>query len=99
MIHRLTFLLFIIEILLFCGGGMIFAYSPKRKISESLSLGIFLSLVLISLVFQVAFLLELPQVAILFEVSLALLSLKYIIKNCHHPLFPVNHSAPELWIQ
>lgn len=81
MIYYITFFLFIAEIILFCCGGIIFAYSPTRKISESLSLGIFLSLILISLVFQVAFLLEFPQVSVLLEVILAVLTLRYIIRN------------------
>ncbi|MDJ0691878.1 MAG: hypothetical protein QNJ41_25670 [Xenococcaceae cyanobacterium MO_188.B32] len=79
--YLITFLLFIAEIFLFCCGGMIFAYNPTRKISESLSLGIFLALILISLIFQVAFLLEYPSLAIPAEIILALLAIKYIISN------------------
>ena len=79
--YLITFVLFIAEIFLFCCGGMIFAYSPTRKISESLSLGIVLSLILISLIFQVAFLLEYPNLAIIVEIVLALLAIRYIIKN------------------
>ena len=79
--YLITFILFIAEIFLFCCGGMIFAYSPTRKISESLSLGIVLALILISLIFQVAFLLEYPNLAIIAEIILALLAVRYIIKN------------------
>jgi hypothetical protein len=77
----MTFLIAIAEIFLFCCGGMIFAYSPTRKISESLSLGIFLALILISLIYQVAFLLEFPSLAIPVEIILALLTIKYILSN------------------
>ena len=77
----MAFLMIIVEIFLFCCGGMIFAYSPNRKISESLSLGIFLAIILISFIFQVAFLLESPRTAIFAEIILALLIIKYIISN------------------
>ncbi|MDJ0648656.1 MAG: hypothetical protein QNJ60_08110 [Xenococcaceae cyanobacterium MO_188.B19] len=77
--YLLTFLLFLIEIFLFCCGGLIFAYSSDRKISESLSVGIFLTLILISLVFQVGFLLEFPTGSILLEIILSVLNIKYII--------------------
>ena len=79
--YLLTFFLFLIEIFLFCCGGLIFAYSSDRKISESISLGIFLTLILISLIFQVGFLLEFPLSSILIEIILCLLSIKYIIHN------------------
>ena len=81
MIYSILFFLFIAEIFLFCCGGMIFAHSPTRKISESLSLGIVLALILISLIFQTTFLLEFPNLAIFAEIALSLLIIKYIIKN------------------
>jgi hypothetical protein len=77
----ITLLLFIAEIFLFCCGGMIFTYHPSRTIAESLSLGIFLTLVLISLVFQVAFLIEIPNLAFVAEIILSLLTVRYIIRN------------------
>ena len=60
---------------------MIFAHSPTRKISESLSLGIVLALILISLIFQTAFLLGFPNLAIFAEIVLTILIIRYIIKN------------------
>ncbi len=81
MIYSILFSLFIAEIFLFCCGGTIFAHSPTRKISESLSLGIILALILISLIFQTSFLLGFPNLAIFAEITLTLLTIKYIIKN------------------
>ncbi|VEP15880.1 conserved membrane hypothetical protein [Hyella patelloides LEGE 07179] len=60
---------------------MVFAYNPQRAIAESLSLGIFLSFVLISLIFQTAFLLEIPNLAILLEAILVLLTVKYLLDH------------------
>lgn len=77
----MIFLIVIAEIFLLCCGATIFTYSPTRKISESLSLGIFLTLILFSLIFQVAFLLEYPRLAIIAELILVLLAIKYIISN------------------
>lgn len=80
-IYLITLLLFIIEILLFCCGGMIFTYHSARSVAEALSLGIFLSLILISLIFQVAFLIEIPTLAIILEIILSLLTIRYIAQN------------------
>jgi hypothetical protein len=74
-------LLFIAEIFLFCCAGMIFTYHSERTIAESLSLGIFLTLILISLIFQVAFLLEVPNLAFVAEIILSLLTIRYIIRH------------------
>lgn len=81
MIYFILFSLFIIEIFILCCGGMIFAHSPSRSIAESLSLGIFLTLILISLIFQTAFLLEIPNLAVIAEVVITLLTIRYLVNN------------------
>ncbi len=58
----------ILEVFWFCLGGAIFAYRPSRRVSEALSLGIVIALMLLSIIFQVSFLLELPSFSFFLEV-------------------------------
>ena len=81
MTYFILFFLFITEIFLLCCGGMIFAHSHNRSIAESLSLGIFLALILISVIFQTAFLLEIPSSAVIAEVAITLLTIRYLVNN------------------
>ena len=79
--YWIAFSLFIIEIIILCCGGTIFAYHTDRKISESISIGIILATILISLIFQIAFLLETPQIAVLIEAVLCIVTARYIFKR------------------
>lgn len=71
----------ILEIVWFCLGGVLFVYQPSRRVSEALSLGIVLALMLLSIIFQVSFLLEFPSLSFGFEGLFAVIILGYVIKK------------------
>ncbi|MCU0535398.1 MAG: hypothetical protein MUD14_16035 [Hydrococcus sp. Prado102] len=56
-----------LEIFLFCLGGVLFVDKSTRKVSETLSLGIVIALMLFSVIFQVCFLLEVPNLSFWIE--------------------------------
>ncbi|GFE67662.1 glycosyltransferase family 39 protein [Chroococcus sp. FPU101] len=63
----MSFPLVVLEVLCFCLGGVLFISAPSRRVSESLSLGICLGLMLLSVIFQISFLLKLPQFSFILE--------------------------------
>lgn len=63
----LTATISIIEILWFCLGGILFVYRPNIRISEAISSGIIIAFVVLSCIFQSAFLIGQPSVAFFLE--------------------------------
>ena len=55
------------EIILLCLGGTIFIYRPGLRFSEALSSGILVALIVLSFIFQVAFLIGEPNLAFVLE--------------------------------
>lgn len=70
----------ILEVLYFCVGGVVLIYHPSRRVSEALSLGILLSLIVFSITFQACFLLRMPHLSFLLEALLVYLIAR-LIKN------------------
>jgi hypothetical protein len=71
----MLFLIIILEVFWFCLGGVLFVYKSSRRVSESLSLGIVLALMLMSIIFQICFLLEAPSLSFWLEGLFSLLIL------------------------
>ncbi len=72
----MSFIVVTLEIFWFCFGGSLFVYNSSRRVSEALSLGIILALILFSTIFQVAFLLEIPNFAFALEALFSILILR-----------------------
>ncbi len=66
-------IIIIIEVLWFCLGGSLFAYRSSRRVSEAISLGIILALMLLSVIFQVSFLLKIPRLSFVLEFLFSIL--------------------------
>lgn len=64
-------ILAVLEVLYFCLGGILFIYPSSRRVSESICLGILLSLMFLSVTFQACFLLRIPHLSFLIEALLA----------------------------
>ncbi|NJM89027.1 MAG: hypothetical protein HC847_19590 [Hydrococcus sp. RU_2_2] len=70
-----------LEVFLFCLGGVLFVDRSSRKISETLSLGIMIALMLFSVIFQVCFLLKISSLSFLIEGFFVIIFLLLIAKN------------------
>ncbi|WP_017661204.1 ArnT family glycosyltransferase [Baaleninema simplex] len=71
----------IFEVLILVVGGFLTIDCPKRRISESLSLGIGLSFIILSFSFQVAFFLGIPKASFVLEILAIAASIYLILKK------------------
>ena len=94
----MSFFLVVLEVLCFCLGGVLFVSSPSRRVSETLSLGICLGLMLLSVIFQVSFLLEIPQISFVLE-GLFLILIFYHARKKHREIQKILIATKDFFIE
>jgi hypothetical protein len=72
-----------LEVFLFCLGSILFVNKSSRQVSETLSLGIVIALMLFSVIFQVCFLLKVPNLSFLIEGVFTVVFLFLIVQKKH----------------
>ncbi|MDJ0901077.1 MAG: glycosyltransferase family 39 protein [Xenococcus sp. MO_188.B8] len=80
MISQFLSIIILIEILIFCLGGIFLTFHIEEKLSESISQGIFISILIFSFIFQLSFILGYPNFSFILE-GITLFFCLFIIKK------------------
>ncbi len=81
MISQFLSIIILIEILIFCLGGIFLTFHIEEKLSESISKGIFISILIFSFIFQLSFILGHPNFSFILEGITLFFCLFIIRKN------------------